>query len=147
MYYRKYQPTACIASFVECYFVWDSEGPLQEPLIVESPPNGFCSIVFNYGDAYDLQNKKYPRLTVPKQFISGQNIHTYKLFLQGSIGMAGIVLKPTALASIYGLPVYEYTEERIDLYDVFKKDMIDRLSADIRNANEEQRIQLLEAFV
>ena len=81
MYYRKYFPHALLASYVECYFIWDSEGPMQEELVVESPPNGFCSIVFNYGDTYTVQNKKYASLKVPQQFIAGQSIYSYKLFL------------------------------------------------------------------
>ena len=148
MIYRKYQPSSLLSSFVECYFIWDSEGPMEELMVVESPPNGFCSIVFNYGDAYSLQNKKYERLQVPLQFISGLSIYSYKLFLEGSIGIAGIVFKPAALATIFNLPVYEYTEERIDLYQVFKKQVIKKYASLIKAADhEEQRVKLLEEFI
>lgn len=82
--------------------------------MIESPPTGFWSIVFNYGDPYFLQNKKYERLRVPQQFIAGQSIYSCKLSLQGAIGLAGIVLKPAALASFFGLKGFDYTEERID---------------------------------
>lgn len=148
MYYRKYTPDAKLASYVECYFIWDSEGPMEEDLVVESPPNGYCSIVFNYGDSYTLQNKKYESLKVPQQFISGQSIYSYRLFLRGTIGIAGIVFKPTALATIFQLPVYEFTEERIDLYTVFKKNVIDKIVKEIATStNEAERVQLLESFI
>lgn len=148
MIYRKYSPSALMSPYIECYFIWDSEGPMEEAMIIESPPNGFCSIVFNYGDAYHLQNKKYERVQVPKQFISGQSIYSYKLFLQGNIGIAGIVFKPAALATIFRLPIYEYTEERVDLYKVFKKQIVDKYVDAINLAKgEEQRIKLLEEFI
>jgi len=148
MYYRKYQPSSVLAPFVECYFVWDSEGPMEEAMVIESPPNSFCSIVFNYGDSYFLQNKKYDRLAVPMQFIAGLSIYSYKLFLQGQIGIAGIVFKPAALGTMFGLPMYEYTEERIDLYRVFKKQVIDEYSIKIKSAGDEaQRVRLLEEFI
>ncbi|MBL7744391.1 MAG: AraC family transcriptional regulator [Chitinophagaceae bacterium] len=148
MFYRKYQPTELLSPYVECYFIWDSEGPLTETMVVESPPNGFCSIVFNYGNVYYLQNKKYERLQVPMQFLSGQSIYSYSLFLQGIIGIAGIVFKPAALATIFYLPVYEYTEERIDLYTIFRKEVIDKYVNEIKMATtEDQKIKCLEDFI
>ena len=148
MIYRKYRPSELLNPFIECYFVWDSEGPMEEAITIESPPNGFCSIVFNYGDSYYLQNKKYEKMQVPKQFVSGQSIYSYKLFLHGTIGITGIVFKPAALATIFQLPIYEYTEERIDLYKVFKKNVVDHYVNEISSATgEEQRIKLLEEFI
>jgi methylphosphotriester-DNA--protein-cysteine methyltransferase len=148
MQYQKFEPSPPLKDFVECYFVWQSvSGPVDD-LIVESPPNGFCSIVFNFGDVYFLQNKKYERLQVPMEFVSGQNIYTYKLHLHGNIGIAGIVLKPTALATIFQLPVYDFTEERIDLYQVFKKSIVDQYAHQIRSAEDvHTRVKHLEAFV
>src|SRR5690242_15632083 len=131
MQYQKFQPLAVLSPFVECYFTWDGLHTAEQELIIESPPSGFCSIVFNYGDPYFLQNKKYERLPVPLQFISGQSIYSYKLFLSGTIGTAGIVFKPAALATLFDLPMYDYTEERIDLYAVFKKEVIDKYAAAI----------------
>ena len=132
MQYKKFPPSPILSPFVECYFIWNSEGLLESPMVIESPPSGFCSIVFNYGAPYFLQNKKYERLAVPMQFISGQSIYSYKLFLEGEIGIAGIVFKPAALATLYGLPIYEYTEERIDLYQVFNRNVIDKYAGEIK---------------
>ena len=148
MFYRKYQPSALLTPFIECYYIWDSEGPLPEPMTVESPPSSFCAIVFNYRDGYHLQNKKYENLDVPAQFISGPSIYTYKLLLQGDIGMAGIVFKPAALATMFQLPMFEYTEERIDLYKIFRKEIIDKYVRCFREAeSEDRRAKLLEDFI
>ncbi len=125
MIYQKFRPCKLLQPFVECYFIWESFDEVVNDLMVESPPTGFCSIVFNCGDPYFLQNKKYERLTVPKQFIAGQSIYSYNLFLSGRISIAGIVFKPTALSSIFNFPTYEYTEERIALNTVFKKSFLD----------------------
>ena len=147
MRYKKFFPCSILSPFVECYFIWDSEGSLETTMVIESPPNGFCSIVFNYADPYYLQNKKYERLAVPMQFISGQSIYSYKLFLEGEIGVAGIVFKPAALATIFHLPIYEYTEERINLYKVFKKSIVDKYANEIKISSEEQKVHLLEEFL
>ena len=148
MFYRKYKPSDLLSTFVECYFVWDSEGPLAEPMVVESPPSSFCAIVFNYSDPYLLKNKKYDQLEVPAQFLSGRSVYSYKLFLQANIGMAGIVFKPAALATMFQLSMFEYTEERIDLYKIFRKEIIDSYVAWMKEAGtEEKRVRLLEDFI
>lgn len=148
MKYLKFKPAAVLHPFVECYYSWQSGDTPIKDLIVESPPSGFCSIVFNSGDPYFLQNKKHERLPVPKQFIAGQSIYSYKLFLNGHISLAGIVFKPAALATLFDLPTFEYTEERIDLRNVFDKWQVDTLIEKIDRAGEvEDRIMLLEEFV
>ena len=57
MTYQKFQPNETLSQYVECYFNWHCDKPLDNEFIVESPPNSFCSLVINYGDPYFLQNK------------------------------------------------------------------------------------------
>ena len=147
MIYKKFSPQPVLAPFVECYFIWESDGILPEPVEIESPPNGFCSIVFNYGDPYRLQNKKYESLDVPMQFVSGQSIYSYKLFLKGRIGIVGIVFKPAALSTLFQMPVYEYVEERVDLYKVFRKEIVDQIKTQLPAADIEQKILIIEDFI
>ncbi len=148
MNYQKFKPCTQLEPFIECYFVWHSvSGPVKE-MMVESPPNGFCSMVFNYGDPYFVQTKKYDRLAVPMQFVSGQNIYSYKLLLDGNIGLAGVVFKPAALATLFGLPVYDYVEQRVDLYQIFNKNSIDSIAENIKSeADEKEKVRLLEVFM
>ena len=147
MNYQKFRPCEILHPFVECYFVWESEEKV-EGLVVESPPHGFCSMVFNFGDEYFLTNKKHEKLQVPRQFISGQSIYSYKLFLNGIISIIGIVFKAAALATLFSLPVYAYTEERIPLYNVFEKHVVDSIVNKLQAANNNnEKVRLLEEFV
>ena len=148
MEYQKFQPCQLLEPFVECYFVWQSANAAVTGLVVESPPSGFCSIVFNAGDPYTLQNKKYEKLVVPREFIAGQAIYSYKLSFNGIINIAGIVFKPAALATLFNLPTYEYTEERYDLKKVFTAGLVERLSVQLASEPEaKQKARILEAFV
>lgn len=148
MQYEKFSPSPLLLPYVECYFIWHSENLPVYGLVVESPPSGFCSIVFNSGDPYFLQNKKYERLAVPNAFIAGQSIYIYKLFLDGNISVAGIVFKPAALATLFDLPVYEYTEERIDLNKIFIPAVVTHLSEKLSAEKEPlQKARLLEDFL
>ncbi|CAN5615762.1 hypothetical protein BH10BAC3_BH10BAC3_38460 [soil metagenome] len=148
MVYQKFSPDSILQPYVECYFIWQSGDGQVDDLMFESPPTGFCSIVFNNGEPYFLQNKKYGKREVPAAFIAGQAIYSYKLFFNGPISMAGIVLKPAALATLFNLPAYQYTEERIDLKQVFKPVLIDRITNELKvTADEKQKAKILEAFV
>ncbi|MFC5410325.1 DUF6597 domain-containing transcriptional factor [Larkinella bovis] len=115
MFYQKYQPAAPLRPFIECYFVWEHSQPLLQPITVESPPNGFGSLVFNYGTPYRLQTPKRENTVVPVSFLSGQSTSSYQLQLQGKIGMVGAVFRPAGLSSLFGLPMYEFTDERVEL--------------------------------
>ncbi|MGI8637851.1 MAG: DUF6597 domain-containing transcriptional factor, partial [Segetibacter sp.] len=148
MRYEKFRPCSTLQPFVECYFIWESEEALTDTLVLESPPSGFCSIVFNGGDDYFLQNKKYEYLAVPKQFVAGQAIYNYKLFIKGKISSAGIVLKPAALSSLFQLPVFEYTEERIPLDKIFTSAFITPFIQKIQQATDgNEKVKMLEEFV
>jgi AraC-like DNA-binding protein len=148
MLYKKFNPAEELRPFVECYFIWEAQVEPSFDLLVESPPNGYCSIVFNYGDPYHLQNSKYEKLLVPRQFIAGQSIYSYKLYLSGRVGLAGIVLKPTALATLYNLPAFEFTEERTDLLKFFEASFIQPYIKKINRTNGiEEKVKVLEALV
>lgn len=82
MIYEKFPPPSVLSPFVECYFIWDSGTSLAQPLRVESPPTGFASIVFNYGDGYRLSNQTHQELSVPRFFLGGQAVGRYELYTE-----------------------------------------------------------------
>lgn len=148
MVYRKFQPPPQWAPFIECYYVWEHDQLSPEPLVIESPPSGFTSVVFNYRDSYCLCNTQYAELKVPQQFIAGQSIYAYTLTLPGRIGMAGIVFRPAALSTLFGLALYEFVEERIDLRTVFSPELVDRYAAAFQQpGTPEEKARLLEQFL
>jgi len=148
MQYQKFRPQEILSPFVECYFMWESQKALDKEMIIESPPSSYPGIVFNYGEPYFLQNKKYPRLAVPQQFVAGLSTYSFKLFLSGRIGIAGIVLKPAALSTLFGLESFEYTEERMDLFTVLKEPYVQTYTEKIRQAEGTvDKVRLMEDFL
>lgn len=147
MLYRKFQPAPHLRPFVECYFVWESPALPSGGLAVESPPSGFGSMVFNYGEGYRVSTSRHENLDVPAAFVSGQSTRSYRLTLSGRVGMAGIVFRPAGISSLFGLPMYEFADERIALHDVLGPET-DRLAERIAEApSAESRAELLENFL
>ncbi|WP_435357554.1 DUF6597 domain-containing transcriptional factor [Emticicia sp. SJ17W-69] len=147
MFYRKFQASPFLQHLIECYFVWENNTAVVQPIVVESPPNGYASMVFNYGESYQVFNEKHEGIKTPKNFISGQSTKSYQLQLTGKIGMVGIVFRPAAVNTLFGLPMYEFSNERINLNDVLGKE-IDQIQDRIVEAKTHQeRIFILDNFL
>lgn len=121
MYYKKFIPHPFLLPFVECFYIWEGKLSAFDIQTFDSPPTGFASIVFNYGDAYTVSNQQHACLKTPSFFITGQATGRYELSLSGTIGMVGVVFKPAALGTFFNLPMFELTEERLDLKSVLGK--------------------------
>ncbi|GAB3714942.1 helix-turn-helix domain-containing protein [Spirosoma flavus] len=147
MIYRKFDPSAHLAPYVECYYVWENAEPLAKPMLIESPPSAFASMVFNYGDTYRVANDKHQSLVAPPTFLTGQATHQYKLELTGRIGMVGIVFKPAGIASLFGLPMYEFSDERVNLYDLLGAPIRHLYAQILEATNPLARVRLLEQFL
>ena len=113
MRYQKFEPAAGLLPFIKCYFIW--EGEAGEGLKVQSPPNGFASLVFNYGEPYVASMGQGPFSEVPRSFVSGQFTSNYTLELKGKIGMAGVVLKPCSLYNFFGIRMSELVNARVPI--------------------------------
>jgi AraC-like DNA-binding protein len=147
MFYRKFSPPTHLQPFVECFFVWENSKILSTALSIESPPTGFASMVFNYGTPYRVTSQKLNGGLAPKNFLTGQATKSYQLQLLGKIGMVGIVFRPAGLHTLFGLPMYEFSDERTNLRDVLGR-QLDEWSDKIEEAiSHTERIGLLEQFL
>lgn len=147
MFYRKIEPPIHMKTFIECFYIWETS--LLHPLKVESPPNGFGSMVFNYGTPYKISNFKFeaPKF-VPQCFLTGQATRNYELSLFGTIGMIGIVFRPAGLGTLFNLPLAELTDERINLYDILDRKMVETIAERIMESKSHaERIQVLIQFL
>lgn len=152
MFYQKYPPAAHLAPFVECYYIWESDVdagilPARRPAIVESPPTGFGSFVFNLGTSYSVETNRNGLQRLPQSFMTGQATHQYKLHLPEHIRMVGIVFRPAGIGSLFGLPMIEFTDERISLADVLGKSVLLLTEQLAEATNHRSRITILEQFL
>jgi len=145
MQYQKFSPKTELLPFVECYFIW--EGDAGTGLKVQSPPSGFCSMVFNYGDPYIASQNNEPPMEVPKAFLSGQFTANYTLELNGDIRVAGIVLKPCTVHNIFNSRMSELVNSRAPL-SFFPGLPVEILWTAVRNeSSDEGRVNILEELM
>ncbi|MGC3945859.1 MAG: hypothetical protein QM762_15270 [Chryseolinea sp.] len=113
MQYTKFKPHPSLAPFVECYYHW--EGHARDPLDVQSPPNGFCAVVFNTGAPYFSSQGSDTRTAVPMAFVSGQFTSNYHLYLHGKISSIGAVLRPATIHNGFGIRMSHLVNSRVSL--------------------------------
>jgi len=146
LFYQKYQPAPILQPYVECFFIWEWNVGTAVRL-VESPPNGFASLVINYGDSYRVGDLKLGERETPQAFLSGQFTQRYHLQLTGQIGAVGIVFKPTGMAAFSRVPMYELTGERLCFESVFGKEgkgLIEKIG---NSTSSQNKVDLLGAFL
>jgi AraC-like DNA-binding protein len=145
MRYQKFQPASALRPFVECYFIW--EGESSGRIEIQSPPNGFSAMVFNYADQHWAYQNINDVLEVPKAFASGQFTSNYHLVLNGKIGMTGIVFRPATLYNFFGLRMSELVNNRMPLSllpNISSGQLLDRIK---NQQSDDGRIRILEEFV
>lgn len=145
MEYRKYRPDPLLEHLVVCYYVW--EGSVDKPYRIESPPNGCGALVINYGDHYQLYNRKHKGDTVPLTFISGQSIKNYTLHVSGKIGMVGAVLRPASLHILFKMDMRNLNDERIPLNDVDPLGYAQLFKNILQSKSDTEKIFFLEAYI
>lgn len=145
MHYQKFAPSSELAPFVECYFVW--EGETTERLEVQSPPNCFGAIVFNYGDPSWATQHSTDEIPVPEAFVCGVTTSNYQRILRGRIGMFGIVFKISTIHNLFRLRMSALVNNRMPL-DLFLENDDVLLPGKMKEAPDvEARIQLSEKFL
>ena len=154
MFYQKYPPSPHLTPFVECYYVWENSPDANPQLlsakgsfIVESPPTGFGSFVFNLGTPYSAETNRNALQRLPEAFMTGQATHQYRLHLPDRIRMVGIVFRPAGIGSLFGLPMIELTDERVALTDVLGESVQFLTEQLAEAANHPDRITILEQFL
>ncbi|MET0636590.1 MAG: AraC family transcriptional regulator [Chitinophagaceae bacterium] len=134
MFYKRFIPPTYLVPFVECMYVWQSDQ--DEPRSFESPPTGFCSIVFNSGSKYNVDNSKYSAWPTPDNFATGQAIRSYQLNFEGRIAQAGIVFRPTGLFSMFNFPMYTMVEQRVALENLLPEEIVTSTAADLKSTGD-----------
>lgn len=114
---------------------------------VQSPPNCFGAIVFNYGDPTWAHQNSTEISSVPDAFICGLFTSNYHRVLEGKIGMTGIVFKPTAIHAIFNIRMSHLVNSRMPL-DLMIGPLAENLSKEVKGeVTDEGRIRILENFM
>jgi AraC-like DNA-binding protein len=146
MKYRKVYPSERLRNYVHCYYIWEDTRTRMQPLIIESPPSGYCALVINYGEPYYILNDPNT-VCLPRVFITGQATELYVLKFTGWIGILGVVLRPSALYRLLQIPAFHFTDKRVDLQDFIGTWAWEILEQVGEALTPEKKIEFIENFL
>jgi AraC-like DNA-binding protein len=145
MYYQKYLPDPKLNPYVVCYYVWKAASQKEQE--VQSPPSGYCAIVFNMGDVYHVRQGQEHSSPVCTSFLSGQFTSNYQLTFRGNIHVLGVVLKPTALYNFFSVRMSTLVNNRMPLSYIVDEHAETLWQQIHKEPDEVQRKNLLEQWL
>src|SRR5688572_1977095 len=144
--YSKYSPDVKLCPFLICYYFF--EGHFDTEKIIQSPPTGFAAITFNFMDGYEVcSGVDNEFISSPRAVVVGQQTTNYKLKFLGSIRQIGLVLKPTAIATLFDYFLKDLVDKRVPLEMVIGEQASGMLYERLKNESRtEYRLALLHSF-
>src|SRR5215204_3067540 len=88
--YQVMIPTPALQPYVQCYWLIHSHTPLADSREEFLHPTGGFGIMFNLGDAVDLDGRRFQQ----ECFLGGTNTATSRLHLHGRVEAIGIRFQP-----------------------------------------------------
>lgn len=145
--YAKYSPDIKLAPFLICYYFFD--GNFDNEKIIQSPPTGYAAITFNFLDDYEVYaGADTAFVNSPRAVMVGQQTSNYKLKFSGHIQQIGIVLKPTAIATLFDYSMKEIVDKRVGLELVIGEAASEMLYDRLKNESRtEFRLALVHSFL
>ena len=103
-YYRQYHPSALLAPFIECYWVFRSPCLFREERLI---PGGRVEMIFNFGDPFRwLIDQETPQGDLISQVhLMGQRDRIFFGRPSGKIDMLGVRFKAGGLPAFTSVPV------------------------------------------
>lgn len=144
MLFHRFAPAKSLESFVECYWVIESEE--KKPVIQKIIPDGFPEIIFHYGDPYRINMHEAWELQ-SNSLLAGQLKKYFFLENTGASGVVGIKFKPAGLAQLFGFTMYAFTDKVISLSNLAQPSL-KALEQDIRTcAGYSEMIMIAETHL
>ncbi|NER80610.1 MAG: AraC family transcriptional regulator [Leptolyngbya sp. SIO1D8] len=137
-----------MSSLIKFYWQLESTSDLQTVHTERVIPSGELQIIFHYRTPFKEISKHNQSLIQPQCLICGQQTE-YKdvMTAPSSVGMLAVVFYPCALRSFFPNPVNEFTNQSIDLEDIFSAEIKELQERIIEANGVYERILLIENFL
>jgi AraC-like DNA-binding protein len=127
MIFKRISPAPGLEKIIACYWIIEDDDPT--PQLQKIIPDGFCEIIFHYGDPYCIQLKRDWEIQ-SLSLLAGQIRQYFFLENTGISGVIGIKLQPAALTHLFNLDMHLFTDRVVPLPEAL-----------------ENRLQALEALL
>lgn len=146
MNYQTYNPSPLLAPLVKCF--WSLEFPATpEPEKQVIVPDGCMELIIHYGDLYQQFLADGSSLIQPRSFVFGQISDTLEIAPTGYTGMIAARFHPDGFTPLASIPLVDMENRAVDLVELFGEEGRQLEQAVLAVEENDQRIQLIEAFL
>lgn len=146
MFYKKYPPSLALQPYIYCYYIWEQTDLSTAFVELHTPPNGYGSLVINYGEPNAVRGSYEKWTKLPKSFIVGQFTQGYSLRLSQHPGMVGVVFWPAGMSYLLNITMPDLTDQRVELGLVLGNHASLLEEQILECPSGTQRIEVLERF-
>lgn len=145
MLFKRVAPTEKLKSFIREYWMVEDDDP--SPTLQKIIPDGFCEIIFHYGDVYRI-NLHGDWETQSRMLFAGQITDHFYLENTGRSGIVGIKLQPAAFYNLFGIEMSQFTNRVVELNSILSNGLLKGTNGIIeKNIDPEKRIELVETWL
>ena len=145
MFFSRTKPSEKLIPFVQEYWIVENEDPA--PTRQKIIPDGFCEIIFHYGDPYRI-NLGGDWEIQSMMLFAGQIPHHFYLENTGKSGIIGIKLKPASFYHLFGVEMTQFTNKVVDL-DTTIPGKLNNIKIKLtgNKLTPEERVQVVDAWL
>jgi AraC-like DNA-binding protein len=121
MFFTREEPSQALKPFVKEYWIVEDESTV--PVLQKIIPDGYCEIIFHYGDPYRI--KLHGKWEMQSRVLfAGQISNHFYLENSGCSGIMGIKLQPAAFYNLSGTDMTTFTDRVVDLDPIMPEKFI-----------------------
>lgn len=140
MFFKRAEPSEKLIPFVKEFWVVEDED--ITPVLQKIIPDGFCEIIFHYGDPYRI-NLHGKWETQSAMLFAGQISNHFYLENTGRSGIVGIKLQPAAFYNLFGIEMSQFTNKVVSLDSVLSAELLNDIELLLKKEmNPDERIQI-----
>lgn len=143
--YLTFPPPPPLAAYVRFFWVFEHTVPGGEPYIYRSMADGCAEIIFHYTGTFTE-----PANGNAAEHLSAVHAQSsrYRRFLtHNSFGIFGAYIYPTALPQLFGLPAFDFSNQKPALHEVWGREGALLEEQVMTAATHPERVQLLSRFL
>lgn len=137
--FKQVRPSPQLRPFVQWFWAIESNGPVLDKRQEFMHPDGSLSLLFNWGDALQMEDGRYPQTATFHQI----RPHSQLMTLTGNIRAFGILFRPGGAYPFFGIPMYEIASG-----NVVYKDQLSQLNEQLaQRSTFNKKIMLAETWL
>jgi len=143
MQFQTFAPSDTLKPFIQHYWTFTTDRAIDDAIY----PSGYLELAINISDGGVVSVLDDRYITMPSVEVLGQLTSPARIITNGKTRLLVTRFYPHATSLFFPNPIADFTNDSVDLLDVFKEDATDLHARMMDQPTLLQKISLLDAFL